>query len=191
MQPLPIESEKAELRRRLLAQRNALSPNQRKIWDERILQHVTEREEYRRCRTLLAYYPIRGELNLLPIVERAYADGKNVAFPISNPAEHTLTFRLTRGLEVLTVGAYRIPEPPSTAPLLQDFRESLCLVPALSFDRNGFRLGYGGGFYDRFLTTFNGFSVGLIYQSLLCDSLPRLSTDRAVDLILTEKGEIR
>lgn len=191
MQPSQIDSEKAILRRRFLALRYELNPNDRKRWDERLLRLLTECEAYRRCRILLAYYPIRGEIDVLPMVRRAYADGKLVAFPVSNPTDHTLIFRGVSSLAELSDGTYRIPEPPSHLSPVCTFTEALCLVPALSFAPNGFRLGYGGGFYDRFLAEFDGCSVGLTYEVLVSRSLPHHINDRPVQLIFTEKGEVR
>lgn len=187
----PIDVEKARLRRELLATRQALSPQMRQSWDEKLFRALTERAEYRRCRLLLAYYPIRGEIDVRPLVARAYADGKEVAFPVSDPKEHTMVFRTVPSLAELKAGAYGIPEPPCCFPSVQDFAESLCLVPALSFTKDGLRLGYGGGFYDRFLSDFDGCSVGLTYEALFSRSLPCLATDRRVQLILTEKGEVQ
>ena len=73
------------------------------------------------------------------------------------------------------------------APIAQITRATLCVVPALAFDRSGYRLGYGGGYYDRLLAEFCGRTVGLFYHEFLQDELPRGIYDRAVELLITEK----
>ena len=112
-----------------------------------------------------------------------------MAFPISDPKTCTLSFRLVSSLSELSPGAYGIFEPTADAPFAENDFLTLCVVPAVSFDRFGFRLGYGKGFYDRFLADFHGKSVGLIDSRLLTDSLPRDEFDKSVDLIITEREE--
>ena len=80
------------------------------------------------------------------------------------------------------------PEPPVTAPLAECDADTLCILPALSAAPDGTRLGYGGGFYDRFLPTFKGSCVLPIYESQLSPTLPREDTDVPVSLIITQKG---
>ena len=160
------------------------------MMDNTLRQTVLSLPEFGACRRLLCYAPTRGEIDLLPLAEQALALGKEVAFPISHPEDCTLTFHTVKNLDELTAGVYGILEPPADAPQLKNSTDALCLVPALSFDREGYRLGYGKGYYDRFLATFRGSCVGLVYSVCLWDRLPRNDTDRAVQRIFTEKGEI-
>ena len=87
-------------------------------------------------------------------------------------------------------GAYGIPEPSDKMEVVTDFSECICIVPGLVFDLSGHRLGYGKGYYDRFLKDFTGYSVGLVYSEFILDKLPCEPTDRAVDLMITERGII-
>ena len=192
MQPSPIDvsADKVCLRKEALALRASLSKEERDAHNGRICEAILQSDAFGACRTLLCYYPVRGEIDLTPVAEQALALGKQVAFPISHTEPLTLTFHLVCSLQELTEGAYRIPEPDGTAPAITDFTDTLCLVPALAFDRDGFRLGYGKGYYDRFLADFCGVAVGAVYTACLCDRLPRHDTDQYVDRIVTEKGEI-
>ncbi|MBQ8410261.1 MAG: 5-formyltetrahydrofolate cyclo-ligase, partial [Ruminiclostridium sp.] len=70
---------------------------------------------------------------------------------------------------------------------ITDFKETVCITPALSFDNDGYRLGYGGGFYDRFFEKFDGISVGICYDSFI-GSVPKEEYDRSVDILVTESG---
>jgi 5-formyltetrahydrofolate cyclo-ligase len=84
-----------------------------------------------------------------------------------------------------------IPEPDDAAPRLEPCPGDLILVPALTFDRNGYRLGQGGGYYDRFLSAHDLFSVGLARDVLLLDDVPRESHDQCVSCLVTESCILR
>ena len=189
---LSVAEQKKDLRQRYRALRASFSEAERKEWNEALAEQLYALPVYRSAETLLLYVPVKGEPDLLPIARRALADGKRIAFPISDEASCTLRFGCVRSLDELIPGAYGIPEPPIDAPILtkDDFKKSLCLVPGLIFDTKGFRLGYGKGYYDRFLSDFDGVCAGLVYHSLLLQALPIEKTDRAVHLIITEK-EVR
>lgn len=187
---LPIEAseKKAALRRELLPRRRGIFQKEKQAWDTALIEHLTERDEFRDAETILFYYPVKGEPNLLPLAEQALRLGKRIAFPLCHPKTHKMTFHAVDTLDELTVGAYGIPEPDHHLPTVTANDRTLCIVPALSFDRFGYRLGYGGGYYDRFLSEFAGISVGLVYEALCVEELPRDRYDERVDLIITEKG---
>ena len=83
-----------------------------------------------------------------------------------------------------------IPEPPSDLPTFEPKGHCVCIVPGLAFDKNGYRIGYGKGYYDRFLKDFNGTKIGLCRCDFLKDALPVNEFDHKVDMIITEKGII-
>lgn len=188
----PIKNEIAEqkrvLRSELLARRSVLDAADRLAWSESIARHVVASESFCRAKTVLCYAPVRGEVDPLPIAREAWRQGKQVAFVRSNVEDGTLTFCRVDAPQELIEGAYRIPEPPESAPILSAFDDALCIVPALAFDRRGYRLGYGKGYYDRFLSDFSGRSVGLCYSRLLCDAIPIDAHDVAVDEVFCEEG---
>ena len=188
--PTDLITEKKQLRAHFLKIRQTRSPEQKEQIDRALRDAVTALPEFRACTRLLCYAPTRGEIDLMPLAKQALAMGKEVAFPISHPEDCTLTFHTVKSLDELVSGTYKIPEPPSHAPQIQSTPDTLCLVPALSFDREGYRLGYGKGYYDRFLPTFQGICVGLIDSECLSERLPRNDTDRCVHRIFTEKGEL-
>lgn len=183
----PSEAKKA-LRRDLRKKRRAIDPTQKTELDSVLVLHTLQTKEFRKSKLLLLYAPLSDEPNLLPLAEEAFRAGKQVAFPISHTESHTLSFHTVTSLSELCEGTYGIFEPPVSAPQITDTKNALCIVPALAFDQGGFRLGYGGGYYDRFLSEFQGTAIGLCYHELLQHQLPRGSYDRAVDLLITEKG---
>ena len=148
-------------------------------------------KDYADADILLLYFPARSEPDLTPLARLAWRDGKRVAFPISRTDSLTLDFRIISSLDKLSTGAYGIPEPCENAPRATLTERTLCVVPALAVDRDGYRLGYGKGYYDRFLSSFVGRSLVAIHSSLVCERLPRNDTDIPLNTIITETGAIR
>ena len=183
----PIDDKKSA-RSHFLALRKNISDESRFLLDSAIFSNAALLPEYLKASTILCYYPIRREPNILPLIRHSQMLGKTVAFPISHVDERRLSFHAISDLSELTMGAYGIPEPPAELPEIADFTDALCLVPALAFDVNGRRLGYGGGYYDRFLSNFQGISIGLAYSSFFVDTIPAEPHDATVDIIITENG---
>lgn len=185
--------DKKEARKYLSELRNSLTESQRKEKSEKICDRIIASDEFSRCKLLLVYYPIKSEVNILPLIQKAFELGKEIAFPISKKSSYQLDFRKVNSLQELSVGAYGICEPYESAPLPAlpiKKEEALCIVPALALDKNGGRLGYGKGFYDRFLKNFNGISLGVVFNELLCDYLPTEPTDIPLDIIITDTGSV-
>ena len=185
-----IIERKKEARQKYRTLRNAMSDDYKKNADEVLFSKTVNCKAYADADTVLAFYPIKNEPDVLKIVQKALSDKKRVAFPISNTNDYTLCFKYVDSLDELVSGAYSIPEPKASAEDFCPAGRVLCLVPALAFDRNGRRIGYGKGFYDRFLAGFDGTSLGLSYDELLADDLPHEATDKKIDMIFTEKEEI-
>ena len=180
--------DKQTARSYFLELRRNLSEVWRSNMDRMLLSNTLKAPAFKEAKVILCYYPVRGEPGILPIATYAIGLGKKVAFPISHPKERRLSFHVINSLSDLSSGAYNIPEPLEELPIVTDFSDSLCIVPALAFDRTGRRLGYGGGYYDRFLSTFNGTSAGLAYSQFFVDKIPTDAHDAAVDIIITENG---
>ncbi len=185
-----IKREKKGLRAHYRMLRKQISPESRNLLDSALLANLANNAAFKQSKRILFYYPVKDEPNLLPLVRYALSLHKTVAFPCSDTEHFTLTFRCITDLGELSLGAYDIPEPTSAHPILSDFSDSLCVVPGLAFDYFGYRLGQGKGFYDRFLSSYHGTSVGLSYSRCLLEQLPHDRYDRTVDLIITEKGEM-
>ncbi len=181
---------KQELRGEYKRRRSAIPPEGKIKLDELIRRRILETEEFQRAETVLLYAPVKGEIDLLPLATACRRLGKEVGFPVSM-ADGNLIFRSPAAGERLTTGAYGIPEPAPTAKPSTINEKTLCILPGLSFDANGNRLGYGKGFYDRFLADFPGVTLGAVYEKLMCDSIPAEAHDRPADLIVTEKSVLR
>ena len=164
---LRIKKQKQALRSHHRALRKQISLESRSLLDSALLANLASHPAFERAQTVLFYYPVKGEPNLLPLAQHALHINKAVAFPCSDTEHCTMTFRTVTDLCEMSLGAYDIPEPTEAHPILTDFSDSLCIVPGLAFDFWGYRLGQGKGFYDRFLSNYNGLSIGLSYHYFL------------------------
>ena len=181
---------KKETRRIFFEKRKGLLSNEKISLDKALFEKTVSSDAYKNAKILLAYYPVKNEPDILPIVRHALSTGKRVAFPKSNPDGFILEFGFVKDVDDLVEGAYSIPEPPMDAEKHKNDSDTLCIVPGLAFDREGKRIGYGKGYYDRFLQGFCGISLGLCYADFLIDRLPAEKTDVSLDIIISDKEEI-
>lgn len=180
--------EKQRLREERLAAREALSEQERSVLDDRITQKLLAASEYVEATTVLTYVSISSEVSTRMFIESALRDGKTVAVPRCLPG-HCLEFVAITSLDQLIAAPFGLLEPPKELPALteEQMDASICIVPALLVDIKGYRLGYGAGFYDRFLSTYPGKKICLVYQQNLSrEMLPHTTFDVAVDVVITE-----
>ena len=181
---IKINAEKARIREIYKAKRAALTDSEREGQDAELCRRIILSDEYKNAKTVLLYCPMRKEIDVMPIFRAALSDGKRVAFPRCEK-ERKMTFYYVKSEDDLEAGAYGIREPKRELPTVveDDFAESLCIVPGLVFDREGYRVGYGGGYYDRFLAKYTGHTLAPVREGFLYDgSLPRDGNDQTVSL---------
>ena len=139
-------------------------------------------EEYRRARTLYGYLPYNQEVRTEAILEQAMADGKKVAVPKVYGDE--MKFIFLEDLTQVEKGYSGIPEPIADHPVAED-ESALVLMPGLAFDPQGHRIGYGGGFYDKFLSREpNHPTVALCYDFQVVEKLETEEFDIPVDTVI-------
>ena len=163
---------KKELRATLKARRKAIKDKAKKSAD--ITRKILEMPEVKRADTLLVFYPLDGEIDLLPVAEFGWREGKNVGFPLCEDKSGTMTFRLVPSLDELSEKSFGIKEPNQNAPLAVP-KNAVIFLPALAIDKKGSRIGYGKGYYDRYLAKhaqLSPYTVGVIYKELVFDELP-------------------
>jgi 5-formyltetrahydrofolate cyclo-ligase len=138
------------------------------------------------------FYPKDDEIDIRPIAEAALAAGKKIAFPRCNPEDHSMVFYFVNSFDDLEPGSYNIMEPSETLPVfdkaMAETANVVCIVPAVVFDKKGFRIGYGGGYYDRYLSGFRGTKVGMAYRDFIVNSVPHGRFDLTVDVMMNERG---
>jgi len=185
--PNSLGQEKRHLRRQFLAQRLALDPQ---VWRDRsgaICDRLMQLEILEQATTILAYVSHRQEPDPLPLMASPWGQTKIWGLP-SCEGTRLIWHQWGTG-EPLVSGAFGIREPLPDAPLIDRDRVDAILVPLVAGDRAGYRLGYGGGFYDRLLADPNWRrppAIGLAFDFALVDHLPRESWDQPLQGIVTE-----
>ena len=154
-------------------------------------ENIANTEEFIDADTVLLYYPINNEISPLPLFELCLKMGKTVAFPICKTENSTLIFRQIKTLDDLSLSTFNLFEPNENCEEINCSKNTLCLVPALLFSRKGHRLGYGKGFYDRFLADFEGISVGFSYSLAILDEIPKENHDIPLNMIITESEVLK
>jgi 5-formyltetrahydrofolate cyclo-ligase len=190
--PSAIATAKAGLRRDMLARRAALAPDAVARASQAAAERIMALPAYREAREILAYLPVRNELDAGLVAGRALNDGKRLLLPRCRAgAPGLLDLGCVRCLSEVRPGRYGILEPPQQAcQPPETFAPDLILVPGLAFDVRGNRLGFGGGYYDRLLalpTADSAFTVGLGYAFQLVLSLPAAPWDRPVNAVVTDR----
>ncbi len=179
--------DKRAYRREMLSRRRSLPADKLISGSRLIAQTVISSDEYKKSDTLLCFIPTEIEVDTRPIIDRAFADGKKVAAPRCIKDRPEMRFYYIGGYGDLEKGAYGISEPRESCPECTEFVNSLCITPALCCARNGHRMGYGRGYYDRFLESYGGISCAVIFEDFLFDDIPCEPTDVPVKLIATER----
>ncbi|MCI8623980.1 MAG: 5-formyltetrahydrofolate cyclo-ligase [Provencibacterium sp.] len=179
---------KNELRAAIKQRRRSLEPAGKERLDRLIRGNVLRLHQYQRAKTVILYMSTAIEVDTLGIIRHALAHGKRVALPRCLPGTRLMDFYYIRSLEDLEPGSYGLLEPKTDCEKLVRYENSICLVPALAYDRSGYRLGYGGGYYDRFLSGYTGTRIGLIYSADIRRQLPHGRFDRPVQLIVSDRG---
>lgn len=182
--------EKQRLREEHLAAREVLSEQERSVLDNRITQKLLATSEYAEATTVLTYVSVSSEVSTRMFIECALRDGKTVAVPRCLPG-HCLEFVVITSLDQLVAASFNLLEPSKDLSALTEdqMNDSICIVPALLVDTKGYRLGYGAGFYDRFLSTYSGKKICLVYQQNLSKTtLPHTEFDVPVDMVITDSG---
>ncbi len=182
-----IKELKQALRRRFRAYREQLEQPQKQQMDAEIHRRLRRLAAYRSNRDLFVYVSKPIEVDTLQIIRYALAHGKRVAVPRCVPGTCQMQFYYIRSLEDLEPGTFGVLEPRvEHCRPVTDLRHGLCVVPGLGFDAQGYRLGYGKGYYDRFLSGFGGQTVGICYRACTPWRLPHGYYDRPVDVLVTE-----
>lgn len=134
------------------------------------------------------FIPYKSEIDTEPLLERLHRQGWRTCLPVVIAAEQPLLFRAWTPGEALIPGVWDIPIPPETAP---EVLPDVLLVPMLAFDRQGYRLGYGGGFYDRTLEKLRDikkvWAIGVAYAAQEAETVPRGPHDAPLDYVMTER----
>lgn len=181
-----IDREKQALRREFKLRRASLGAAEKLSMDSAITESFLKLDLYRQSGTLLIYYSTDIEVDTHAVVEAALADGKRVALPVCGKDSRMDFFEIKSTAELAAADFGIFAPPAEESRLVYPSDGALCVVPGLSFDSSGFRLGFGKGFYDRYISRTGVKALGLCYESFVCDRLPQDIYDKRVNALLTD-----
>ena len=187
MRPIDIRNYKQELRLKCRKKRTEMEAAKKAELDRCIAENVRRLKEYKPANTLLVYMSTSIEVNTVEIIKNAWADGKKVAVPRCIPDSRDMEFHYITTLDCLSPGSFSVLEPSPELPIVTDFSGCLMIVPGMQFDMRGYRIGYGKGYYDRYMVRFGGISAGICYADELKPFMDHGRFDRQVDIVVTDK----
>jgi 5-formyltetrahydrofolate cyclo-ligase len=189
-----MKNVKGQLRSEMLARRDAIPEPERARISEAFAGKLVAMPEYRSARSVLATMAIGSEWNTRLFLDRAHADGKSIVLPRLTPPPRRLALHRVADLDrQLVPGVWDIPEPdPDRCEGVTLADVDFAVVPALSVDRDGYRLGYGAGYFDKLLTGRGAlpFCVTALPAAFVVESLPHEAHDVPVDRIIDELGNV-
>lgn len=183
-------SDKNTLRAELKKRRAEMSEEEKESLDQLLSYRLFACESFRKADDLLIYVSTKLEVGTYEIIHWAFSAGKSVFTPRCIEGTNEMEFCHISSFYDLEPGKWGIYEPRSYCDVFTGSDNAICIAPALAYDRKGYRLGYGKGYYDRFLRSFNGCRMGICYDSYILDSVFKESFDVPVEMIITEKREI-
>ena len=182
-----IAEEKRLLRKEMRRAEAALTAEYIVRASERICAALISRPEYAEAKTVFCFVGMPREVDTSAIMKHAWESGKAVCAPrCVGPAE--MEARRVASMEELRPGRMGIPEPTEDAPVISPEEIDLAIIPCLSCNRRGDRLGRGGGYYDRFLENYHGRAIMLCMERMTRDHIPMEPGDMPVQAVLTEAG---
>lgn len=178
---------KPELRQTILQKRQSMSVEEWREKSSRIASHLESSPVFAQAKTILSYYSFRQEPDLSSLL------AENKLWGLPRVSGKSLVWHSWKAGEPLLTGAYGIFEPDADSPILGAVEVDLILVPAVACDRNGYRLGYGGGYYDRLLSLpewSSKFTIGIVFDFACLPQVPIDEWDRRLNAVCTETGLI-
>lgn len=170
------------LREKYLKIRKNINELDRENYNNNIFKKVIDLKEYKESKLVLVYVSLKEEVDTFKLIEHSLEIGKRVAVPkcIKNDIE----FFYIESLNELEKSKFNILEP-KTNKKVKDFDNSVCIIPGIAFDKEMSRIGYGKGFYDRFLKNYCGIKIGLAYRECICKKIDNDINDVKIDKIIT------
>ena len=183
-------NEKAGLRKEWMAKEAALPRNYMEASNNGIVRNLFSLPEFQRAENILFFYSIWHEPDTHEMMRRALEQKKTVALPRTYP-KGVMTARRIKNLEELSPSKFGIPEPLESAMVLEPEELDLIVVPAIAFDREGYRLGHGAGYYDIYLPKTKAFTCGITRERMMVSHVPREAHDVRINCIVTEDNVLR
>ena len=184
---MSVNTQKAALRKHLLEKRDATSAELREISSEKIHQNLKKISAYTNSQNIACYFPIGSEVDTHDIMLDVLEQGKSLLLP--KIIGDNIEFHIVSNLEKLEKGRFEIMEPKDSCEITKKI--DCVLIPTVGVSKSGVRLGYGHGYYDRFLSSTDAMKISLTYSKQIVKSIPSDSHDVKIDWIVTEDENIK
>ena len=184
-----MKAEKVRLRKQIIEHMNSLSEEQYTTLSEQIAFSLYAQKEWVEAKTIGITLSMENEVNTYPIIEKAWEEGKKVVVPKCNKETRTMSFRQISNFDQLETVYMSLREPiPALTEEVNADEIDLQIVPGVAYTERGERIGYGGGYYDRYLMHYKGKTLSLAYSFQMVEHIPVEPFDKNVEKIITEKG---
>ncbi|WP_374724591.1 5-formyltetrahydrofolate cyclo-ligase [Calidifontibacillus erzurumensis] len=179
---------KTEIRKRILSKLKALPHPTYVEWSNQIAVKLYNLETWKSSDTIAITISRGKEVDTKSIIEKAWQEGKRIVVPKCKPETKEMTFRILESFDQLEVVYYGLEEPKESITKAVSTDEiDAVIVPGVVFNLDGYRIGYGGGYYDRFLTNYNGCTIALAFEMQLVSQIPVEDHDIPVQTIITNE----
>ncbi|MCL2493499.1 MAG: 5-formyltetrahydrofolate cyclo-ligase [Clostridiales bacterium] len=177
---------KAELRADIIKLLTAMPEEARRQASDAIIQRVLALPEYKKAQTIYCFVGVGWEVDTRPLLEDALAAGKAVCVPRCEADGRMAAHRIESVDDLQATGLFGLPEPCENCEIVPFEAIDFAVIPCLCADKNGMRLGRGGGYYDRFMSVFPGTSATVCYSAALQKQVPTETHDKQIDCVVTE-----
>ncbi len=178
--------DKKQVRKLLSEKRKNIPKDKKIIFDKEISRRIISTPCFENAEQVLIFASTEDEFDTRYILEKCRLENKNVFYPLCIDKYGKMVFKKVITDRNLVAGMYNIPEPEKSCEDYSYKENDVIIVPCLSVDKNGYRIGYGKGYYDRFLKGFHGVSICPCYEELLTDKLPTDENDISINFLVTQ-----
>jgi 5-formyltetrahydrofolate cyclo-ligase len=183
---------KSEWRKKMKCMLVSMEDHDKLTKSERVSQHLFQTDLWKNCTSIGITVSRKNELHTNLIIEQGWKEGKSVSVPKCWSADKSMEFRELLSYDELENVYMDLYEPKTErTKLIPSENIDLLIVPGLVFDKKGYRIGYGGGYYDRYLQNFKGRTVSLAFSFQITERLPHESFDIPVQQMITENGVMK
>lgn len=173
-----VKKIKSELRKKYLLIRTQISKEATKQKTKKIINKIRSLKEFKKAKNVLLYYPFRNEVNVLPLLK---VKNKNFYFPVVDFKNKQLIIR--KNNKKFKKNKYGIFEPTENK-IYDNSILDLAIIPGLVFDKRCYRIGYGGGYYDKFLKNSNLFTIGVCFREQIIKKIPKTKNDIRLNKVI-------
>lgn len=181
---------KSETRKSLIKHRDGMSRNEVENYSRKIFDFIINWDCFRTSNYIMLYHSFRNEVDTIDLIKYCLENSKTVILPKSIKEGFKLIPCRVNSLSELKKSNFGIYEPSGENVVDRELID-MVIVPGVAYDREGYRLGYGAGFYDRFLENYNGTKAGICYDFQLIDNVYKDEHDVRMDYLITERGIIK